>query len=138
MSVARLARDVLPQPWLLHHLIKHVAPRVRAEADRELQPLARRAIERRKLKRGEQPRCVMSAYRRGSRDDFTRQDPGDHRRSTLRAVTLAAPAGTPHAGQQPGSISQSHQSTCTRRPWRSSSAPANFDEAPMTALRSRA
>lgn len=60
MSVARLARDVLPQPWLLHRLIKHVAPRVRAEADRELQPLARTIIERHKLKRGEQPRCVLS------------------------------------------------------------------------------
>ena len=62
MSVARLARDVLPQPWLLHHLIKHVAPRVRAEADRELQPLARTVIERRKLERGERPRCVMSTW----------------------------------------------------------------------------
>ena len=64
MSVARLARDVLPQPWLLHHLIKHVAPRVRAEADRELQPLARTVIERRKLERGERPRCVMRSAMR--------------------------------------------------------------------------
>ena len=60
MSVARLARVVLPQPWLLHHLVKHVAPRVRAEADRELQPLARTVIERRKLERDTQPCCVMS------------------------------------------------------------------------------
>lgn len=60
MSVARLARDVLPQPWLIHHLLGHVKPRVLAEADREMQPLARSIIERRKLKRGEQPRCMMS------------------------------------------------------------------------------
>ncbi len=60
MSVARLARDVLPQPWLFHHLLEHVKPRVLAEADREMQPLARSIIERRRLKQGEKPRCVMS------------------------------------------------------------------------------
>ena len=64
MSVARLARDVLPQPWLIYHLIKHVSPRVRAESDRELQPLARTVIERRKLKRGERPCCVLGTVLR--------------------------------------------------------------------------
>ncbi len=89
MSVARLARDVLPQPWLLHHLIKHVAPRVRAEADRELQPLARTVIERRKLKRDAQPCCVMSTWAHWD-EQFNAAEYGSDHGCPGRCVTLRA------------------------------------------------
>jgi len=43
------------------HRASVLRERVRAEASAELRPVARRVIERRKLKRGDRPRCMMAS-----------------------------------------------------------------------------